>query len=121
MMPDKSIVDEVGPDSPGQIRWIDTRTMVCDPLTKATKPDRLRDMLASCTLDMTPTTQSVIAKQKKQKRYIPNSGIVGDESIYYIDSPFEEPAFVPSISLAFLTKRVTGVNYTCVYNASSHT
>jgi hypothetical protein len=59
MMPDKSIVDELGPNSPDQFRWIDTSTVMCDPLANAMRPDRLRAMLASCVLDLTPTRQSV--------------------------------------------------------------
>ena len=42
--------------------------MLADPLTKLMKSDRLREALASSTVDLTPTAQSQIAKWMKQKQ-----------------------------------------------------
>ena len=60
--------DDITEDQIDKIRWIDTSTMLADPLTKLMKSDRLRDALVSSTVDLTPTTQSQIAKWMKQKQ-----------------------------------------------------
>ena len=41
--------------------------MIADPLTKAMKPDRLREFMDSGLLDLNPTAESVLAKMQKQK------------------------------------------------------
>ena len=51
-----------------KVRWIDTSTMIADPLTKSMKPKRLLDFLESGTLDLEPTAESVVAKMLKQKQ-----------------------------------------------------
>ena len=51
-----------------KIRWIDTSTMLADPLTKLMKPDRLIESLDKSYLDLTPTRASTIAKIMKRKQ-----------------------------------------------------
>ena len=51
-----------------KVRWIDTSTMLADPLTKNMKPIRLLEFLKSGILDLEPTPESVIAKMHKQKQ-----------------------------------------------------
>ena len=60
--------DDITEDQIDKIRWIDTSTMLADPLTKLMESDRLRDALDRSTVDLKPTTQSQIAKWMKQKQ-----------------------------------------------------
>ena len=53
-------------DSGDYPRWIDTSTMVADPLTKAMNCDRLADMLRTGVLDLTPTPESLFIKEKNK-------------------------------------------------------
>ena len=53
-------------DSGDYPRWIDTSTMVADPLTKAMISDRLADMLRTGVLDLTPTPESLFIKEKNK-------------------------------------------------------
>ena len=48
-------------------RWIDTSTMVADPLTKAMKPDRLLNTMETGVLDLRPTPESLAIKEKNRK------------------------------------------------------
>ena len=48
------------------IRWVDTSTMACDPLTKRMRPDVLWEVFAG-RLDLTPTPESLLVKFRKQK------------------------------------------------------
>ena len=48
------------------LRWIDTSTMACDPLTKRMKPEVLWKVFDGC-LDLTPTPESLLIKFRKQK------------------------------------------------------
>ena len=53
-----------------KIRWIDTSTMLCDPLTKVGSDkfyDRLENSLQESYLDLTPTPESVLKKMRAQK------------------------------------------------------
>ena len=50
------------------VRWIDTSTMLADPLTKNMKPNRLLEFLDTGVLDLEPTPESVVAKMMKQKQ-----------------------------------------------------
>ena len=54
-----------------KIRWIDTSTMICDPLTKA-GPKGFADRLIACmttgVLDLEPTVESQMKKLQQQKR-----------------------------------------------------
>ena len=51
-----------------RIRWIDTSTMLADPLTKMTKPKRLNDALKTGILELERTPESKIAKMMRQKQ-----------------------------------------------------
>ena len=53
-------------DSGDHPRWIDTSTMVADPLTKAMNADRLATMLQTGVLDLTPTPESLFIKEKNK-------------------------------------------------------
>ena len=53
-------------DADTLIRWIDTSTMACDPLTKKMKPDVLWAVFAG-SLDLTPTAESMLVELRKQK------------------------------------------------------
>ena len=53
-------------DSGDYPRWIDTSTMVADPLTKAMSADRLGTMLQTGVLDLTPTPESLFIKEKNK-------------------------------------------------------
>ena len=48
-------------------RWIDTSTMIADPLTKAMKPGRLVESMESGILDLRPTAESLAIKEKNRK------------------------------------------------------
>ena len=48
-------------------RWIDTSTMIADPLTKAMKPDRLLQTMETGALDLRPTPESLAIKEKNRK------------------------------------------------------
>lgn len=51
-----------------KVRWIDTSTMLADPLTKNMKPIRLLEFLESGILDLEATDASKIAKMMKQRQ-----------------------------------------------------
>ena len=53
-------------DSGDYPRWIDTSTMVADPLTKAMSAERLDAMLRTGVLDLTPTPESLFIKEKNK-------------------------------------------------------
>ncbi len=57
-------VDHSSGDYP---RWIDTSTMLADPLMKAMKSDRLDACLKSGVFDMKPTQESLQIKARNQK------------------------------------------------------
>ena len=59
--------DSLEEDQTDKIRWIDTSTMIADPLTKAMKLDRLCESLRCGFLDLEPTDASKMAKMMKQK------------------------------------------------------
>ena len=51
-----------------KVRWIDTSTMLADPLTKVMSPDRLVTALDRGQIDLNPTAASTIAKMMKQRQ-----------------------------------------------------
>ena len=53
-------------DSGDYPRWIDTSTMVADPLTKAMSDERLGCMLRTGVLDLRPTPESLFIKEKNK-------------------------------------------------------
>ena len=48
-------------------RWIDTSTMIADPLTKSMNSDRRTQTLATGQLDLRPTAESLIIKEKNRE------------------------------------------------------
>ena len=60
--------DALEETSADKVRWIDTSTMLADPLTKNMKPNRLLEFLDTGVLDLEPTPESVVAKMMKQKQ-----------------------------------------------------
>jgi len=62
--------DEISEAQTDKVRWIDTSTMICDPLTKsgpAKFPERLRRTMSTGILDLTATKESVLKKMQQQK------------------------------------------------------
>ena len=63
----KDSIEENQFDKP---RWIDTSTMLCDPLTKYGNeafPQRLVKTMETGILDLTPTVTSELKKMRQQK------------------------------------------------------
>ena len=60
--------DDLSEQQVDKIRWIDTSTMLADPLTKLMKSDRLMESLDKSYLDLTPTRASTLAKVMKRKQ-----------------------------------------------------
>ncbi len=58
------IVDSTSGDCP---RWIDTSTMIADPLTKATACDRMMAVLGTGVLDLQPTPESLAMKARNRE------------------------------------------------------
>ena len=50
--------DDLLTDQSDKVRWIDTSTMLADPLTKLMKGERLETALSECVLDLEPTAAS---------------------------------------------------------------
>ena len=68
--PDGSLKDYIEEEQNDKIRWIDTSTMICDPLTKAGPQgfaDRLLDVLTTGKLSLEATVQSQLKKLRQQK------------------------------------------------------
>jgi hypothetical protein len=61
-------IDSLSEEDFDKVRWIDTSTMLADPLTKNMKSDRLLEFLRTGVIDLTPTAASVISKMMKQKQ-----------------------------------------------------
>mgnify|MGYP001502935982 CR=1 FL=1 len=51
-----------------KVRWIDTSTMLADPLTKLMKAERLETALLDNVLDLEPTAASQMQKLMKQQQ-----------------------------------------------------
>ena len=68
--PDGSLKDYIEEEQNDKIRWIDTSSMICDPLTKAGPQgfaDRLLDVLQTGKLSLEATVQSQLKKLRQQK------------------------------------------------------
>ena len=63
---DEQPLDEIDPDHPDAIRWIDTSTMIADPLTKRMEAERLLSCMDTNILDLEPTHESTMVKMAKQ-------------------------------------------------------
>ena len=69
--PDGTLKDYIHEDQHDPIRWIDTSTMICDPLTKSGPKgfaQRLIDCISSGDLSLEPTVESQMRKLQQQKR-----------------------------------------------------
>ena len=58
--------DVVGSTSGDYPRWIDTSTMIADPLTKTMSATRLEDTMETGILDLRPTAESLMIKAKNR-------------------------------------------------------
>ena len=68
--PDGSLKDYINENQHDKIRWTDTSTMICDPLTKAGAKgfaNRLIDCMQNGVLNLEPTVESQMKKLKQQK------------------------------------------------------
>ena len=69
--PDGTLKDYIHEDQHDKIRWIDTSTMICDPLTKAGPKgfaERLTNCMQTGLLSLEPTAESQMKKLSQQKR-----------------------------------------------------
>ena len=64
--PDGTLKDALEENQTDKVRWMDTSTMIADPLTKAMKPDRLVTTLKTGRLSLVPTAASQMSKLMKQ-------------------------------------------------------
>ena len=78
LTPDEELREDIGPDQPDMVRWIDTSCTVADCLTKRMRSDRLSECLRSSWLDLNPTDESVLCKMRKQKERTNPDGNAGD-------------------------------------------
>ena len=60
--------DTMEEEQSDKVRWIDTSTMLADPLTKLMKADRLEDALSTGVIDLEPTAESQMKKFMKQQQ-----------------------------------------------------
>ena len=88
--------DEIAEDQCDKCIWIDTSTMIADPLTKAMKSDRLDTAISSCWLDLEPTAESQMAKLMKQQSRAKSKNTVNFDSTHQ----FEEAVFVDAADSA---------------------
>ena len=71
--------DEIWMDAHDKIRWIDTSTMLADPMTKFMQPTRLLKALESCVVDLSPTAETQLQKMLKQKQRASKSSDLAHE------------------------------------------
>ena len=68
--PDGRPKDAIADGQTDRPRWIDTSTMLCDPLTKSGNAafyNRLRTAMSTGMVDLTPTPESLLRKMQQQK------------------------------------------------------
>ena len=63
-----TLMDGVDGKQTDEVRWIDSCTMIADPLTKIMKADRLVATLKTGKLDLVPAAASQMSKLMKQKQ-----------------------------------------------------
>ena len=63
---DGTLKEQLEDDQHDKVRWIDTSTMIADPLTKKMKPTRLISCLQSGTLSLEPTKEAQMSKLMKK-------------------------------------------------------
>lgn len=63
---DDERTSEIGHSCGDCLMWIDTSSMLADPLTKAMLLDRLVNILATGWFDMRPTAESPMSKEKSR-------------------------------------------------------
>jgi len=114
-LPDGTVVDEMSDDNPDTVRWIDTSTMLCDPLTKFMKCERMESALDSCVLDLKPTEASILAKMKKQKRDVSElPALVAMCCERTGDAPLRELSECPGTVMALVAQALSSVEiYGC--------
>ena len=77
-------VDHSSGDYP---RWIDTSTtMVADPLTKAMNGDRLIAMMMTGQLDLQPTAESLMIKEKNRQSRKAVKQAEKDKKVSFVDA-----------------------------------
>ena len=67
---DGTLKDQITDDQNSKPRWIDTSTMICDPLTKAGNEvfkSRLVKTMSTGYFDLEPTPESLLKKMSQQK------------------------------------------------------
>ena len=64
--PDGTLKEQLEDNQHDKVRWIDTSTMIADPLTKQMKPTRLIKCLQSGTLSLEPTKEAQMSKLMKK-------------------------------------------------------
>ena len=70
MTGDGRVNDEITEEQTDKPRWIDTSTMICDPLSKsgsANFPERLKKTMSTGILNLVPTAASQMRKMQQQK------------------------------------------------------
>ena len=55
-------------DDYNKVRWIDTSTMIADPLTKGMNPSQMLEFLKTGVIDLEPTAEAKTVKAMKQKQ-----------------------------------------------------
>ena len=60
--------DTMEEEQTDKVRWIDTSTMLADPLTKLMKAERLEQALSTGVIDLEPTAESQMKKFMKQQQ-----------------------------------------------------
>ena len=63
---DGSLKEQLEDNQQDKVRWIDTSTMIADPVTKLMKPTRLIKCLQSGVLSLEPTKEAQMSKLMKK-------------------------------------------------------
>ena len=76
--------DTMEEDQSDRVRWIDTSTMLADPLTKLMKADRLEQALSTGIIDLEPTAESQMKRfmkqQQRSKKNVPTENAEIDDA-----------------------------------------
>ena len=63
---DGSLKETLEDNQQDKVRWIDTSTMIADPLTKKMKPERLIECLQNGKISLIPTKEAQMSKLMKK-------------------------------------------------------
>ena len=78
--PDGTLKEQLEDNQHDKVRWIDTSTMIADPLTKKMKPTRLIECLQSGILSLELTKEAQMSKlMKKAQRAAKKEKATGDQ------------------------------------------